>query len=65
MNVTLEQAITIYARATVKWFGANARKRTGERIQQLTKAGDLEGAKIYERVNYSTSQMENKPAYRA
>jgi hypothetical protein len=50
MNVSMDQAIEIYARASHKRFGGKARLRTQERIDHLTKIGDLEGAKVHEKV---------------
>jgi hypothetical protein len=60
MHVTLDESITVYARATLKWFGAKARKRTRERIEQLVRGGDLEGAKIHERVRARILQLEQQ-----
>ena len=39
MNVTLDEAIRIYARASRAWFGPRAVKRTQDRIDMLCKAG--------------------------
>ena len=50
MVVTIEESIVIYARASRKWFGARARDKTQERIEQLAQAGDWEGARIHEMV---------------
>jgi hypothetical protein len=50
MNVTMDEAIEIYARASHKRFGGKARVRTQERIDHLTKIGDFEGAKVHEKV---------------
>jgi hypothetical protein len=50
MNVTLDQAIEIHARAAYKRFGVNARVRTQERIDHLKRVGDVEGARVHERV---------------
>jgi hypothetical protein len=38
------------ARASLTWFGTRARKKTQERIEQLAKARDFEGASVHERV---------------
>jgi hypothetical protein len=46
MVVTIEESIVIYARASRKWFGARARDKTQERIEQLAQAGDWEGASL-------------------
>ena len=43
MNVTLDEAIVIYARACRKWFGRKAIEKIEERIEQLGRAGDLQG----------------------
>jgi hypothetical protein len=59
MVVTIEQSIIIYARASRKWFGARARDKTQERIEQLARAGDREGARIHELVKEHISQLEN------
>jgi hypothetical protein len=59
MVVTIEESIVIYARASRKWFGAMARDKTQERIEQLARAGDLEGARIHELVKEHISQIEN------
>jgi hypothetical protein len=62
MNVTLDESITIYARATLRWFGAKARERTQERIEHLAKTGDLEGARIHDRVKECILQLEQRRA---
>ena len=59
MVVTVEEAITIYACASRKWFGVSACNKTQERIEQLTKAGDWDGARIHELVKERISQLEN------
>ena len=59
MVVSIEESISIYARASRKWFGAIARHKTQERIEQLAKAGDWEGVRIHELVKECISQLEN------
>jgi hypothetical protein len=58
MVVTIEQSIIIYARASRKWFGVWARDKTQERIEQLARAGDLEGARIHELVKQHIATLE-------
>jgi len=62
MNVTHEQSVTIYARASRKWFGAMARERTRERIAQLASAGDTQGAKVLEQVHQHILKLERDNA---
>jgi hypothetical protein len=58
VNVTLDEAIRIYARATRAWFGPRAVAKTQERIEILRKAGDLEGALVWERVKRTIAELE-------
>jgi hypothetical protein len=62
MNVTLDESIAIYARATLRWFGAKARERTQERIEQLANTGDFESATVHERVKERIFQLEQQRA---
>jgi len=50
MNVTLQQSIAIYARASIAWFGDKALEKTGEKIKILAAQGDSDGVAVYERV---------------
>jgi hypothetical protein len=58
MNVTLEQSVHIYARASRGWFGTKAYQKTQERIEQLAKIGDAEGAKVHELVKQHIAQLD-------
>ena len=58
MNVTLEESIAIYARASRQWFGGKAHEKTQERIDQLAKAGDLEGAEVHRWVREHIARLE-------
>jgi len=60
VNVTHDESIAIYARATMKWFGANARQRTRRQIDRLRKAGDAEGVEVYQRVYECIAQIEKQ-----
>jgi len=62
MNVTLDESIAIYARASRKWFGGKAHERTQERIDQLAKAGDWEGARVHKLVRERPSRTDARPA---
>jgi hypothetical protein len=58
MNVTLDEAIQIYARATRTWFGTRAVMRTQDRIEMLRKTGDLDGVRVWERVKCAIAEHE-------
>jgi len=58
MNVTLDEAIRIYATATRARFGPRAVKRTQDRIEVLHKVGDLDGARAWERVKRTIEELE-------
>ena len=58
MNITLDQAIVIYARASRSWFGEKAKFKTQERIQQLAAQGDNEGVDVHERVRLNIMRLE-------
>jgi hypothetical protein len=58
MNVTLDEAVGIYARASRAWFGPRAVKRTQDRIDMLRKAGDLDGVRVWERVKRAIAELE-------
>jgi hypothetical protein len=62
MNVTLDESIAIYARASLRWFGARAGQKTRERIEQLTQAGDSEGVSVHARVKEHIARMDNSPS---
>jgi len=61
MNVSLEEAIDIYARASWAWFGPRAVTRTQDRIEMLRKTGDLDGVRVWERVKGAVTEL-NKSA---
>jgi hypothetical protein len=62
MNVTLDEAIEIYARASHRWFGSMAPAKTQARIEQLSQAGDAEGAIVHERVKtHIVTLQQGKP----
>jgi hypothetical protein len=58
MNVTLDEAIRIYAQASRARFGPRAVKRTQDRIEMLHKAGDLDGVRVWERVKRIIAELE-------
>jgi len=60
MNVTLEEAIEIFARASRTRFGANAVLKTQERIDQLDHLGDAEGVRVWEHVRLLIQEMQSK-----
>jgi hypothetical protein len=58
MNVSLEEAIHIHARASRAWFGPRAVTRTQDRIEMLRKTGDLDGVRVWERVKGAITELE-------
>jgi len=50
MNVTLSEAIEIYARASISWFGEKAEEKTAQRAGTLAAMGDHQGAEVYNKV---------------
>lgn len=58
MNVTIDKSVAIYARMSHRRFGPKALERTRERIEQLARAGDLEGAKVFELVRQQIVKLE-------
>ena len=60
MTVTLDECIDIYARATRSWFRSKAHEMTQERIEQLARAGDMEGARVHEQVKRRILQLEQQ-----
>jgi hypothetical protein len=60
VNVTLDEAIRIYAHAGRPWFGPRAVAKTQERIEILRKAGDLEGVRVWERVKRTIAELEER-----
>ena len=59
MNVTLAQAIAIYARASISWFGDKAPEKTGERITLLKASGDSEGAAVFAKVKTEIVRLQS------
>lgn len=63
MNVTQDEAIRIYARASRSWFGSSALQKTQDRIDQLRWAGDAEGVEVWERVKRAIAELnQSDPA---
>jgi hypothetical protein len=59
MQVSLDQAVEIYARASRAWFGVAAQKRIEERANELSQKEDYEGARIWQRVNKAIQKLES------
>lgn len=58
MNVTLDEAITIYAKAMRWWFGDRAETEAIERSQQLRGVGDEDGERVWLRVAASVNAIK-------
>ena len=64
MNVTLQEAVGIYARASLAWFGDHAIEKTEEKIKLLAAKGDNEGVGVFERVKAEIRGLEGRPRRR-
>jgi hypothetical protein len=50
VQIDLEDAIKMYAKACHGWYGDGARKVALRRVQEMRVQGDLEGVKVWERL---------------
>lgn len=50
MQINLEDAIKIYAKACRAWYGSGARTVALGRVQELRVRGDLEGVRVWEQL---------------
>jgi hypothetical protein len=50
VQIDLEDAIKMYAKACHGWYGDGARKVALRRVQEMHVQGDLEGVKVWERL---------------
>jgi hypothetical protein len=51
MEVSLDQAIEIYAKAMKRWSGRHAPRKAREKAEQLAREGDHEGHLVWIRVS--------------
>jgi hypothetical protein len=58
MNVTMEQAIEIYAKAMISWFAGAAAEKAEERGKELVRLNDLEGAWAWSEVKLAVVQIQ-------
>jgi len=58
MNVTLEQSVAIYARASISWFGDKAIEKTAQKAEALAGRGDNEGSDVFLRVKAEISRLQ-------
>jgi len=50
VQIDLEDAIKMYAKACKAWYGDGARKVALRRVQELRVKGDMEGVIVWERL---------------
>ena len=50
MQIDLEDAIKMYAKACQAWYGDGARKVALRRVEELRVKGDMEGVIVWERL---------------
>jgi len=58
VNVTLPQAVTIYARASISWFGEKAVEMTRQKADTLAARGDNEGAEVFKKVQAEIARLQ-------
>jgi hypothetical protein len=58
MNVTLEQSIAIYARASISWFGDKAIEKTAQKADALAGRGDNEGSDVLHKVKAEIHRLQ-------
>jgi hypothetical protein len=62
MNVSADEAVTIYARFCHAWYGGRAEQVARGRIQHLRRKGDTKGVEVWEKlVRELTSSDQQKP----
>ena len=50
MNVSADEAVTIYARFCHAWYGGRAEQVARGRIQHLRRKGDTKGVEVWEKL---------------
>jgi hypothetical protein len=50
MNVSVDEAVTIYARFCHAWYGGRAERVARSRIQHLRRKGDTKGVEVWEKL---------------
>lgn len=58
MNISIDDAIDIYAKASRSWYGTAAVRRTEQQIERFRKSGDLEGVRVWERLKRAIKEQE-------
>jgi hypothetical protein len=60
MQITLDDAIKMYARACRSWYGTGASRRVKEKASSLAEQGDLEGQRVWNAVAAEIEQATAK-----
>jgi hypothetical protein len=60
MHVSPDDAAAIYARACRAWYGGRAPRIVNKRIEELRRAGDLEGVEAWRLVAEKLSLLERR-----
>jgi hypothetical protein len=50
MNVSVDEAVTMYARFCHAWYGGRAERVARSRIQHLRRKGDTKGVEVWEKL---------------
>src|SRR5215475_8287906 len=62
MFVTESEAAEIYAKASMKWYGARARSVASSMVNKLNKRGDLPGVRAWQQVSHQIASNLTKVA---
>ena len=62
MFVTESEAAEIYAKASMKWYGARARSVASSMVNKLNKRGDLPGVRAWQQVSHQIARLEHPQA---
>jgi hypothetical protein len=58
MNLSLDDAVFIFAKANRARFGIGAARKTEEQIHELADVGDSEGVEVFERVKSAVHELD-------
>ena len=62
MNVSVDEAVTMYARFCHAWYGGRAERVARSRIQHLRRKGDTKGVEVWEKLvrELKSSRPQNR-----
>lgn len=63
MQVGLDAAVEIYAKACRSWYGRRAKDVVLKRSLELHQAGDPDGCEVWQRVAAEIDRLSQQPAH--